>query len=46
MQPDSQKSTGQSLTDKAGREKDNQAHGGTGGSMMDSVKNAVGMGDK
>ena len=43
--PDSQKSTGQSMQDKASREKD--SHSSTGGeSLMDKAKNAVGMDKK
>ncbi|KAF2252633.1 putative chaperone/heat shock protein Hsp12 [Trematosphaeria pertusa] len=45
-QPDSDKSTGQSLTDKMGRSKDREVHGSTGGSIIDKTKNALGMGDK
>jgi len=44
--PDSQKSTSQQVSDKFGREKDNSAHGSTGGSVVDSVKDTFGMGDK
>ena len=45
-QPDSSKSTTQEASDKMGRSKDEEAHGGTGGSMLDSAKNAIGMGKK
>jgi len=44
--PDSQKSGGQSVADKAGRSKDDAAHGGSGGSVIDKTKNALGLGDK
>jgi len=44
--PDSDKSGGQSLTDKASRSKDQNVHGGSGGSVVDKTKNALGLGDK
>lgn len=42
--PDSQKSTSQSMQDKASREKDS-SHGSSGGheSVLDKAKDAVGM---
>ena len=43
-QSDSSKPTTQAMFDKSRREKDNQVHGGTGQSVMDKVKNAVGLG--
>jgi hypothetical protein len=45
-QPDSEKSAGQSLTDKVGRSKDREVHGSSGESVLDKAKNAVGLGDK
>ena len=42
-QSDSDKSTGQSLADKAGRSKDEHEHSGSGGSVMDKVKGTLGM---
>ncbi|KAF2096537.1 putative chaperone/heat shock protein Hsp12 [Rhizodiscina lignyota] len=42
-QPDDDKSTGQNLADKAGRSKDQNVHGGTGDSILDKTKNALGM---
>lgn len=52
VQPDSQKSTTQSMTDKMSREKDSHTSSGTGHSsttgdksMLDKAKDAVGMGD-
>ncbi|GAB7337787.1 hypothetical protein MBLNU457_g3056t1 [Dothideomycetes sp. NU457] len=42
MQPDSEKSTTQQMSDKAGASKDSSSN--QGGSMMDSVKNTLGMG--
>lgn len=44
-QSDTSKSTSQEAFDKARREKD-QAHGGTSETVMDKVKNAVGLGEK
>lgn len=44
--PDSQKSTGQSMTDKAGRSKDQATSGGSGGGIIDNAKNALGMGEQ
>lgn len=51
VQPDSQKSTTQSMTDKMSREKD--SHSGSTGtshtgdkSMLDKAKDTLGMGDK
>lgn len=44
-QSDSSKSTTQEAFDKTRREKD-QAHGGTSESVVDKVKNVVGLGDK
>jgi len=44
--PDSEKSTGQSISDKFGRSKDENVHGGSGGSVLDKTKNALGLGDK
>lgn len=44
-QSDSSKPTTQAMFDKSRREKDNQVHGGTGQSVMDKVKNAVGLGE-
>jgi len=41
--PDSEKSTGQSLSDKAGRSKDDAVHGGSGESVLDKAKGALGM---
>jgi len=41
MVSDDQKSTGQSLTDKASREKD--AHSGNNESVLDKAKGALGM---
>jgi len=41
--PDSEKSTGQSAADKAGRSKDEAVHGGSGGSVIDKTKNALGL---
>ncbi|CAO2656297.1 Nn.00g051000.m01.CDS01 [Neocucurbitaria sp. VM-36] len=38
-QPDSNKSTTQSVGDKFGRSKDEEVHGGSGGSLMDKTKN-------
>lgn len=46
LQSDDSKSGGQSLADKAGRSKDAQKEGGSGGSMLDSAKHAVGMDKK
>jgi len=44
--PDSEKSSQQSFTDKLGRSKDENVHGGTSDSILDKTKNALGMGDK
>jgi len=44
--PDSNKSDQQSFADKVGRSKDENVHGGSGGSILDKTKNALGMGDK
>ncbi|OCK81329.1 putative chaperone/heat shock protein Hsp12 [Lepidopterella palustris CBS 459.81] len=46
VQPDHDKSTGQEISDKFGRSKDEHVHGGTGESVMDKTKNALGLGDK
>ncbi|KAJ9647210.1 hypothetical protein H2201_003362 [Coniosporium apollinis] len=46
MQSDDSKSTSQSVTDKASRSKDEHVHGGSGESVLDKAKNAIGMGDK
>lgn len=46
VQPDDSKSTGQSLADKTGRSKDDAVHGGTGDSIMDKAKHALGMDKK
>ncbi|KAF2702697.1 putative chaperone/heat shock protein Hsp12 [Pleomassaria siparia CBS 279.74] len=43
VQPDSSKSHGQEFTDKAGRSKDREVHGSTGGSIVDKAKHAVGL---
>jgi len=43
VQPDSEKSTGQEMTDKMGRSKDREVHGSSGGSIIDKTKNALGM---
>ncbi|KAG9204625.1 hypothetical protein G6514_000409 [Epicoccum nigrum] len=43
-EPDSNKTTAQSLGDKVGRTKDNEVHGSTGESVGDKVKGALGMG--
>ena len=45
-QPDHDKSAGQEFTDKLGRSHDREAHGGSGGSILDKTKNALGLGDK
>ncbi|KAI9728422.1 MAG: hypothetical protein M1828_003822 [Chrysothrix sp. TS-e1954] len=45
-QTDDSKSSGQSMVDKMGRTKDEEKHGGTGGSVLDSAKNMVGMDKK
>ncbi|KAI5793905.1 putative chaperone/heat shock protein Hsp12 [Peziza echinospora] len=44
VQGDASKSNTQSAFDKTRREKDNAVHGGTGESIADKVKNAVGLG--
>jgi hypothetical protein len=41
--PDSDKSTSQSASDKLGRSKDDATHGGTGESILDKTKHAMGM---
>ncbi|KAF2084509.1 putative chaperone/heat shock protein Hsp12 [Saccharata proteae CBS 121410] len=46
LQSDGSKSTGQETSDKLGRSKDEHVHGGTGESIMDKTKNALGMGNK
>ncbi|OCK99390.1 putative chaperone/heat shock protein Hsp12 [Cenococcum geophilum 1.58] len=46
IQPDGQKSTTQDASDKFGRSKDEHVHGGSGESIMDKTKNALGLGDK
>lgn len=43
FQSDESKSTTQALGDKFGREKDKEVHGGTGDSMLDKTKHALGM---
>lgn len=43
VQPDDDKSTGQSLTDKMGRSKDREVHGSSGESVLDKAKGALGM---
>ncbi|KAF2130107.1 hypothetical protein P153DRAFT_366578 [Dothidotthia symphoricarpi CBS 119687] len=45
-QPDSDKSTSQSIGDKVGRSKDEEVHGGSGESVMDKAKGALGMDKK
>lgn len=45
-QSDSSKSTTQEAFDKTRREKDHQVHGGASESVVDKVKNAVGLGDR
>ena len=44
VQSDDSKGTVQSTADKFGREKDKGVHGGTGDSILDKTKNALGMG--
>jgi len=44
--PDSEKSNQQSFADTVGRSKDDHVHGGTGDSILDKTKNALGLGDK
>ncbi|KAL4868586.1 hypothetical protein BDV12DRAFT_197109 [Aspergillus spectabilis] len=44
-QPDDQKSTGQQIFDKGQRTHDREAHGGSGQTVGDKIKNAVGLGD-
>ncbi|KAK8218005.1 putative chaperone/heat shock protein Hsp12 [Phyllosticta capitalensis] len=46
FQTDDSKSTSQEASDKLGRSKDEHVHGGTGESIVDKAKNAVGLGDK
>ena len=43
MQSDNSKSTTQEMADKTGRSKDENVHGGSGQSVLDSAKNALGM---
>ena len=43
FQSDSSKSTTQSIGDKMGREKDDKVHGGTGDSVLDKAKHALGI---
>ncbi|KAF2399797.1 putative chaperone/heat shock protein Hsp12 [Trichodelitschia bisporula] len=43
LQPDDSKSTSQSVSDKMGRSKDEHVHGGTGESILDKTKNALGL---
>ncbi|RPB21471.1 hypothetical protein L211DRAFT_437129 [Terfezia boudieri ATCC MYA-4762] len=45
-QSDSSKSATQEGFDKTRREKDHHAHGGTSESVVDKVKNVVGLGEK
>ncbi|KAF2459265.1 heat shock protein 9/12-domain-containing protein [Lineolata rhizophorae] len=45
-QPDDQKSTQQSIGDKVGRSKDEHKHGGSGASVVDKTKHALGMDKK
>ncbi|KAE8343877.1 hypothetical protein BDV24DRAFT_25993 [Aspergillus arachidicola] len=45
LQPDEQKSGTQEAFDKGQRVHDNKSHGGTGESILDKAKNAVGLGD-
>ncbi|KAE8365346.1 heat shock protein 9/12-domain-containing protein [Aspergillus caelatus] len=44
-QPDDQKSGMQETFDKGQRMHDNKNHGGTGESILDKAKNAMGLGD-
>ena len=46
FQGDGSKSTTQEASDKLGRSKDDHAHGGSGGGIVDSMKSAVGMDKK
>ncbi|KAH7138035.1 putative chaperone/heat shock protein Hsp12 [Dendryphion nanum] len=46
FQTDGSKSTSQEISDKAGRSKDRDVHGSSGGSVLDKAKDAVGLGDK
>ncbi|KAL9094824.1 MAG: hypothetical protein Q9165_002773 [Trypethelium subeluteriae] len=46
LQSDSSKTASQSAADKLGREKDDKVHGGTGDSVIDKTKNALGLGNK
>jgi hypothetical protein len=41
---DSEKNTTQAIGDKFGRSKDEHAHGGTGESIVDKTKGALGLG--
>jgi len=43
LQTDDSKSTAQEVSDKAGRSKDEHVHGGTGESIGDKVKGALGL---
>ncbi|KAE8374670.1 heat shock protein 9/12-domain-containing protein [Aspergillus bertholletiae] len=45
VQPDEQKSGMQEAYDKGQRMHDNKSHGGTGESILDKAKNAMGLGD-
>ncbi|KAF8461132.1 putative chaperone/heat shock protein Hsp12 [Kalaharituber pfeilii] len=45
-QSDSNKSVTQETFDKSRREKDQQAHGGTGETIVEKVKHTVGLGNK
>lgn len=42
-QPDHEKSLGQEATDKVGRSHDREAHGSSGGSILDKGKHALGL---
>lgn len=46
LQTDDSKSTGQEVGDKVGRSHDQHAHGGTGESILDKAKSAIGMDKK
>lgn len=43
IQPDDSKSTAQETSDKFGRSKDEHVHGGTGDSIVDKTKHALGL---
>lgn len=43
VQPEGDKSATQSLGDSVSGEKDKQAHGGTGGGILDKAKDTLGM---